>query len=778
LYDSATLSHDYLRKRTLLLRILLLCCCLLLPRIALTAPLLVLDDNTTHAWLYPHIEVAAERTDGSLTTYQGSWDYHPQIGYTQATYWARFEVISHATQRLNWYMLFRGQDTSMVWAYSQPTHTIPTSSPMPLPNIQHFRMPAYALTLTPGTPYTVYVQVTNPNIPLSFELELRTADNLLQSAIMDYLFYGAILGGILALAAYNFLTFLKLREVSFLSLSLLIIATGLELSYLNGMLNHITLLGAWYDSIPAIFTQLAVTSGASFIYHLLDIPRQLPSFKLPFHTLLTACATTLFLAPFIPYDFMMAGLLALCLLVLVTPVIFILSLRGRREAQNTAWAFIVITLSILPLLLIGIGVIDNWPPAMDLAQVGIMAFMILLSLTQAERTRDLREQSQRAEAASLAKGEFLASMSHEIRTPMNAVINTGTLLQQTNLTAVQRSYIDRLDTAAKHMLHLINDILDLSRLENAQPILEQIPFTLGEILTSLEQLLADHATHKKLSLQFHSLYPQDIALSGDPIRLSQILLNLLNNALKFTEQGQVVLRISATPLAERTPPHVELHFSVTDTGCGLSEQQQQRLFEPFSPINQSRDHRYRGTGLGLSISSKLVAAMGGTLSVESSVGKGSRFFFSVTFARHTALVPQTTKEPAPQPIALMHDTHILLVDDDELNQFLGQKLLQILGVKVSIAESGAAAIQQVQQHTFDLVFMDVSMPDMNGYETTQHIRQDARFTHLPIIALTAHAIAGERERCLASGMNDYLTKPFQLDQIRQMLHQWRIPTAR
>lgn len=666
----------------------------------------------------------------------------------------------------------------MVWAYSQPTHTIPTSKPTPLPNIPAFRMPAYTLTLTPGTPYTVYVQVTNPNIPLSFELELRTADNLLQSAIMDYLFYGAILGGMLALAAYNFLTFLKLREASFLSLSLLILTTGLELSYLNGLLNHITLLGAWYDSVPAIFTQLAVTSGASFIYHLLDVPRQLPTFKFPFQALIIACFITLLLAPFVPYDFMMAGILALSLLILSSPVIFILSLRKRREAQNTAWAFIVITLSTTPLLLIGIGVIDNWPPAMDLTQLGIMAFMVLLSLTQAERTRDLREQSQRAEAASLAKGEFLASMSHEIRTPMNAVINTGTLLQQTSLTAQQRSYIDKLNTAAKHMMHLINDILDLSRLESTQPNLEQIPFTLGEILTSIEQLLAEQATQKNLSLQFYSQYPRDITLRGDPMRLSQILLNLLNNALKFTEQGQVALRISATPLTERTPPHVELHFSVTDTGCGLSEQQRQRLFEPFSPIHHSRDTRYRGTGLGLSISSKLVAAMGGTLRMQSNVGKGSRFFFSTTFALHTHTDPATGTQQIQQAHIIRENTHILLVDDDPINQFFGQALLKTLEVKVSIAASGAAAIQQVQQHTFDLVFMDVSMPDMNGYETTQHIRKDARFSHLPIIALTAHAIAGERERCLASGMNDYLTKPFELDQIRTMLQQWLPHTPR
>jgi signal transduction histidine kinase/ActR/RegA family two-component response regulator len=641
-------------------------------------------------------------------------------------------------------------------------------------------MPAQELTLTPDTPYTVYVQVHNSNIPLSFELKLRTADNLLQSAIMYYLFYGAILGGMLALAAYNFLTFLKLREASFLSLTLLILASSMGLSYLNGLLNHVKLFSFWFHSVPAIFTQIAVTSAASLFYQLMDIPRNLPAFRLPFLTLITAGLLSFPLAIFLPYDFLIAALLTLALLIIDAPATIILYRRGLHEAKSFAWAFGIMLPLILPVVLVGAGIIRNWPPAIDLMQLGILAFMVLLSLTQAERTRALREHSQRAEAASLAKGEFLASMSHEIRTPMNAVINTGVLLQQTPLTPVQRGYIDRLETASSHMLNLINDILDLSRLESAQYNLEKDPFTVGGLLGNLEQLLSEHALQQKLQLNLQSHFPPKTVLLGDPTRLSQILLNLLNNALKFTAQGHVDLFIREIMQAEQAK--AVLHFEVADTGCGLTPQQQERLFEPFSPISQSTDKRYRGTGLGLCISHKLVEAMVGKLEVDSTPGEGSRFFFTLEFPLQTSTPvgacpasdpPASTAEESPAKLAPATDPiigkNILLVDDDEMNQFFGQALLQTLGVTVSIAASGAEAIQQLHQQRFDLVFMDVCMPEMDGYETTRRIRAEPPFTNLPIIALTANALTGERERCLAAGMNDYLSKPFKVEQIRDIL---------
>jgi len=221
---------------------------------------------------------------------------------------------------------------------------------------------------------------------------------------------------------------------------------------------------------------------------------------------------------------------------------------------------------------------------------------------------------------------------------------------------------------------------------------------------------------------------------------------------------------------------VLLHFDVTDTGIGIDPTQQAQLFEPFSATQASTDKRFKGTGLGLSISHKLVAAMGGTLAVSSTPKQGSRFFFSLDFA--LARVDTPSSVPHQDDIGVMKRLptattyRILLVDDDDLNLFFGRALLKTLHLDVVIADSGAAALQQLQQHTIDLVLMDVSMPEMNGYETTQRIRADARFTHLPIIALTAHAIAGERERCLAAGMNDYLTKPFVPATMQPMLERW------
>jgi signal transduction histidine kinase/ActR/RegA family two-component response regulator len=760
-----------------LLRTALLICCLLLLRPAFAAPPLVLDDTSTSVWLYPYVEVAEDRRGGSRTAptipsleFRGGWDYHPQIGYTPHTWWARVTVVSHANQASDGYVLFRGQDNSMVWAYLQTADTTSPSHLKPLQPLTPFRMPAYRLSLIPGKPSTIYLKVSNPNIPLSFELQWVTAEQLLYAASGDYLFYGLILGGMLALAAYNFLTFIKLGESSFLSLTFLILASSAELSCLNGMLNHAHLFPGLSGWAPALFTQIATTSAASFFYHLLDIRRHLPVMRLPFQTLITACLLSLLTAPFVPYDFFIAAILALALFILVAPATFILYRRGLRQARSFAWAFGIMLPLALPLVLLGAGMIPNWPPAIDLMQVGMLTFMVLLSLTQAERTRELREQNQRSEAASQTKCEFLATMSHELRTPMNAVISTGTLLQHTPLNPQQRDYVDRLETASSHMLNLINDVLDLARLESPQQVLEQQPFTLGELLANLDKLLQEHAQQKHLALNLQSWFPTGTTLLGDATRLSQVLLNLLNNALKFTAQGQVDLFIREFL---QTDPHKSLlHFEVADTGIGLSQQQQQRLFEPFSPIAHSTDQRYRGTGLGLSISSKLVAAMGGKLAVESTPGEGSRFYFTLEF-------PLYTPHPNPPPQGGRAgdggdggSKHILLVDDEPMNLFFGQELLQTLGLTVTTAASGAEAIQQLQQQSFDLVFMDVSMPGMDGYATTRRIRSLPHIAALPIIALTAHAIAGERERCLAAGMDDYLTKPFEPEQLRSKVCQW------
>ena len=741
-----------------------------------------LDANTAQAWVYPHIAIAQDPTghwrvaDAARVSehFQADWHYHPQIGYTTAVYWARFDIHNSTAQNRNGYVLFRGQYPNTVQAYAYPSAAVPPVSLAPLQAIDSLRMPAYYLDLAPYSRVSVYLRVQNPNIPLSFEVEFNATDYLLLAAIHDYLFYGIVLGGMLALAAYNLLTYFKLTEISFLSLAFFIVFVALELSRLTGLLHVITLFQEHYLLIQSVFAYAAIASGAHFFHHLMSLPKQLPYFVVPLRLVFWGALLSILLNHWFAFGAWLTSLLGFFLLSIIVPATLTLWRRGLREAKSFAWASSIVTLSSIPLILVGFGLVHNLPYAIDIMHVGMLAFMILLSLSQAERTRILHEQTQRAEATSKAKGEFLASMSHELRTPMNAVIGTGTLLQTTPLNPQQQEYVDRLDTAANHMLNLINDILDLARLENTLPVIESHPFTLGELLENLEKLLHEHAQQKGLTLKLHSDFSLQTPLLGDLTRLSQILLNLLNNALKFTATGSVSLAIR--DLGADATGKVLLHFDVTDTGIGIDPTQQAQLFEPFSATQTSTDKRFKGTGLGLSISHKLVAAMGGTLAVSSTPKQGSRFFFSLDFDLARVDTPCSVSQQ--DDIAVMKRLptattyRILLVDDDELNLFFGRALLKTLHVDVETADSGAAALQQLQQHTIDLVLMDVSMPEMNGYETTQRIRADARFTHLPIIALTAHAIAGERERCLAAGMNDYLTKPFVPATMQVMLERW------
>lgn len=757
---------------------------------AADAPLLILDAATSQQSLYPYVGILNDHSNrwrpadllALSNQFKTGWNYHPQIGYNDHTYWARFSVRNDSNDPY-WYVLFRGQDISMVHTYLAEEG----GTPQQLPVLPDLRLPTYKLHLKPDIHYTVYVQVRNPNIPLSFELEIRSADSLLHSSVSEYLFYGTILGGMLALAVYNFLTFVKLRESSFFSLTFLILASIGELSYLNGMLQHLPQFHLLIEVTPALFTQIVVASAAAFFYHLMDIPRNLPALVMLLRVLIGACLFSLLLVPFISFDFFIAALLALSLLLLLAPATLLLYRQGLRQAKSFTWAFLVVLPTTLPLILMGAGIIRNWPPAIDLMQVGILGFVILLSLTQSERTRELRETSQRVEATNHAKGEFLTTMSHELRTPMNAVINSGALLQKTRLDPQQQDYVDRLETSSRHMLNLINDILDLSRINNPQMKLEQSNFTLGDMLANLHTLLHEQASQKNLRFKLHNGFPPNTLLSGDPTRLSQVLLNLLDNAIKFTDHGYVDLFIREQMTS--SPTHVSLHFEVVDTGIGITHEQQSRLFEPFVQAQLNTARRYGGTGLGLTISRKLVELMGGKLKLTSTPNKGSRFFCTLKFPLATqdtttlhspfsreeqtfGVWPAAASPPDKGLPGGISVPHILLVDDDEMNLFFGKELLQTLGLQTTSATSGREAIQQLHRQAFSLVLMDISMPGMDGYETTRQIRTHPQFAGLPIIALTAHAMEGEKERCLAAGLNDYLTKPIDSAVLQQCIIRW------
>lgn len=392
--------------------------------------------------------------------------------------------------------------------------------------------------------------------------------------------------------------------------------------------------------------------------------------------------------------------------------------------------------------------------------------------------RELHTAKETADRASAAKSLFLANMSHEIRTPMNGVLGMLELLSHSPLAAQQREYLTMARGSASKLLTIINDILDFSKLEAGRLSLERIPVDLRRQVAEVAALMADAAQRKGLELSCTVAESTPQWVYGDPIRLHQILVNLLDNAIKFTERGMVTLHVVPTE-AER------LHFVVRDTGIGMTEAEQKQVFAAFVQADGSITRKFGGTGLGLTISRQLVALMGGVLTVHSAPGHGSEFAFVLKLetvaASATAPVAESppvlpTEEPAVTASTFFQGKQVLLVEDNPVNQLVCQETLRQLGVAASVANNGREALEMLAANNYDLVLMDCQMPEMDGYEATRTLRARERKRgqgeRLPIIALTAHAMSGDRDKCLEAGMDDYLSKPFQFEEMKALLKRW------
>ncbi len=388
------------------------------------------------------------------------------------------------------------------------------------------------------------------------------------------------------------------------------------------------------------------------------------------------------------------------------------------------------------------------------------------------RTRELAEARTAAEAASIAKSAFLANMSHEIRTPLNGVLGMANVLRRTSVTAEQREYLDKIETSGRYLLGIVDDILDLNKIEAGRLRLESRDFALDDLVQDVGALVGDRIAAKGLG------FDVDLAgaprwLHGDRARLTQALVNYLGNAVKFTEQGRIALSCRAL---EQSDAGCLLRFEVADTGIGMTTEQQARIFEPFEQADSSASRKHQGSGLGLAITKRIAGLMGGEVGAESEPGKGSRFWLTARLGKGAPL-PVAPEPPAPESAEALllrnfKGAGVLLAEDDPISQEVAQYLLQSVGLRVEVADNGARAVQMAAETDFALILTDMQMPEVDGLQATVAIRALPGRQQTPILALTANAFDEDRRKCLQAGMNDVIVKPIEPKRLYETVLKW------
>jgi signal transduction histidine kinase len=384
-----------------------------------------------------------------------------------------------------------------------------------------------------------------------------------------------------------------------------------------------------------------------------------------------------------------------------------------------------------------------------------------------ENNKELAIQKEKAEEATRVKAMFLANMSHEIRTPLNGILGISKILEESGLNQNQKELADIITTSGENLLNIINDILDFSKIESGQIQLENIEFSLSKIVDNIFNLLKFNADKKNIQLSVNIDKDMPDTLTGDPYRLNQILTNLVNNAIKFTDKGSVKIEVETL---DQENDVVELMFKVVDTGIGISEEGIKKLFKEFSQTESSTTRKYGGTGLGLAICSNLVSLMGGKIGVNSKIGEGSEFWFKLKFNYQQR---QKVKKQ-PESIKISGDVKILYAEDNPVNQRVTQLLLKKIGIKCDIAVNGEKAVEMHLKNKYDLILMDMQMPVLDGVESAKKIREaeaeNQEENPVFIVAVTANAYSEDKKKCFDAGMNDFISKPFKIAELEKIIN--------